>query len=67
MFLRVVSEYKKLNTSAAAQVRFVVIGDGSLRKKLEELSRNLGLTNDVTFAGERMIRSSFIRRSMWLR
>jgi len=53
MFLQVVSEFKKIKTSAAAQVRFVIIGDGSLRKDLEELSRNLSLTSDVIFAGER--------------
>lgn len=34
-------------------MRFVVIGDGSLRQALEEHARSLGLSNEVIFAGGR--------------
>jgi glycosyltransferase involved in cell wall biosynthesis len=37
----------------AGRVRFVVIGDGRLRRKLEDQARTLGLSEDVTFAGSR--------------
>lgn len=37
----------------APNVRFVIIGDGSLREPLEQLSKSLGLAGKVIFAGGR--------------
>jgi glycosyltransferase involved in cell wall biosynthesis len=37
----------------ARRVRFVIIGDGQLRKNLEEQARGLGLADDVLFLGTR--------------
>ena len=53
-FLRSVARWKKL-TPAEAQppVKFVVIGDGSLRSELETLRKDLGLEKDLVFAGNR--------------
>lgn len=34
--------------------RFLIVGDGSLRNSLEQLTRRLGLNNNVRFLGERM-------------
>ena len=39
--------------SVRARVRFVVIGDGHLRHRLEDQARTLGLTEDVVFTGTR--------------
>jgi glycosyltransferase involved in cell wall biosynthesis len=54
LFLRAVSEFKQgsLN-SQARQVRFIIIGGGSLRGELERSVENLGLVGDVVFAGNR--------------
>ena len=53
-FLRGVARWKQLaSDDARAQVKFVVIGDGSLRSQLEALATSLGLDNDVIFAGNR--------------
>ena len=52
LFLRVVSRFTKLD-GTKARVRFVIIGEGSLRASLEEQARALGLTEHVTFAGNR--------------
>ena len=53
-FLRSVARWKQLvSDDAPAQVKFVVIGDGSLRSQLEALATSLGLDNDVIFAGNR--------------
>jgi glycosyltransferase involved in cell wall biosynthesis len=38
---------------SASKVRFLVIGDGALRAHLEELTRNLGISDSVVFAGWR--------------
>lgn len=58
LFLRAVALYKeKHGLSAGAngqgRARFVVIGDGHLRRGLEEQSRALGLAGDVMFLGTR--------------
>jgi glycosyltransferase involved in cell wall biosynthesis len=50
MFLNSVA---RLKTSDAPKMRFVVIGDGSLRQNLEQQSRSLGLQADVIFTGGR--------------
>ena len=52
LFLRAIKVFKDLHKGSRA-VRFVVIGSGSLRSKLEEQVHQLGLTADVTFAGNR--------------
>jgi glycosyltransferase involved in cell wall biosynthesis len=45
------TEFKKLNNQSP--VKFVVIGDGSLRAELENLLASFGLKDDVIFAGNR--------------
>jgi glycosyltransferase involved in cell wall biosynthesis len=53
-FLRAVAEFKQYHQQNPLQrVRFLIIGDGSLRQKLEEQVRDLGLSADVMFAGNR--------------
>lgn len=51
LFLHAVARFKELKTESP--VKFVVIGDGSLRAELENLSGSLGLEDDVVFAGNR--------------
>lgn len=62
MFLRVVADYigqvggnaadQDQDASAKARpTRFVVIGDGHLRDKLEQEARDLGIENEVQFLG----------------
>ena len=51
LFLEAVHEFKKQFDSS--RVRFVIVGDGTLRKRLEEQSHWFGLQDDVIFAGER--------------
>lgn len=55
LFLRAIADFKVRfsPTSKVPAVRFVVIGDGSLRKKLEEQANSLGLADDVVFVGSR--------------
>jgi glycosyltransferase involved in cell wall biosynthesis len=55
MFLYTVARVKELNGSSSDQrrMRFVIIGDGSLRGTLEEQARELGLADDVAFTGTR--------------
>ena len=52
-FLRAVARFKELVNDSLAAVKFVVIGDGSLRSELERLSVSLGLERDVIFSGNR--------------
>jgi glycosyltransferase involved in cell wall biosynthesis len=53
-FLRGVARWKQLaQDRARSQVKFVVIGDGSLRSQLETRAISLGLYEDVVFAGNR--------------
>jgi len=55
LFLRAVAEFKSgsLPKSRDGVVRFVVIGDGALRDKLEHLAASLGIAEDVEFVGSR--------------
>lgn len=55
MFLRAAARTKELNRSAGdkQRMRFVIIGDGSLRGTLEEQARELGLNDDFVFLGTR--------------
>lgn len=54
LFLHSVARFKALRLTGQQRiVKFVVIGDGSLRSKLETISRSLGLATDVIFAGAR--------------
>ena len=50
MFLHSVA---RLKNSTGPKMRFVVIGDGSLRESLEQQARSLGLDGDVIFTGGR--------------
>ncbi|HEX2268671.1 MAG TPA: glycosyltransferase [Pyrinomonadaceae bacterium] len=50
MFLNSVA---RLKADERRRMRFVVIGDGSLRQSLESQARSLGLGTDVIFAGGR--------------
>ncbi len=52
LFLESVAIFKK-KIKAAKTVRFVVIGDGSLRQDLEQHAATLGLQEDVIFIGSR--------------
>jgi len=49
MFLEIVKRFRETDLP----VRFVIIGDGSLRDSLENASRSLGLSDALIFAGER--------------
>lgn len=55
LFLRAVAGLKQRLASIkfGSRIRFVVIGDGNLRNKLETQARSLGLVEDVIFAGNR--------------
>jgi glycosyltransferase involved in cell wall biosynthesis len=56
LFLRAVARYQEkygLRMGAGGRVRFVVIGDGHLRRGLEEQARSLGLEGCVLFLGTR--------------
>ena len=57
LFLRAASRYRETHGLEAGagggRVRFVLIGDGHLRTKLEEQVRSLGLSGDVLFLGTR--------------
>lgn len=55
MFLRVAARLKKIrdDVQSHSQLRFLIIGDGHLRTSLEAMATTLGLTNDVTFLGNR--------------
>lgn len=55
LFLRAVAILKNrlADEKSRPRVRFVVIGDGSLRDRLEAQAQGLGLVEDVIFAGSR--------------
>ena len=55
LFLRAAARFNEMCGAMGSQprVRFVVIGDGSLRSRLESLAESLGLTQNVVFAGNR--------------
>jgi glycosyltransferase involved in cell wall biosynthesis len=55
LFLRAVADFKTRvwRPSTGSVVRFVVIGDGALRAKLEQIAASLDLSKDVMFAGSR--------------
>nr|MDQ3473574.1 glycosyltransferase [Acidobacteriota bacterium] len=53
LLLQAISQFKSAHSSADAPVKFVVIGDGSLRAALERTTAKLGLNDDVIFAGSR--------------
>jgi glycosyltransferase involved in cell wall biosynthesis len=50
MFLNSIARLKK---TSGLKMRFVVIGDGSLRESLEQQARSLGIESDVIFTGGR--------------
>ena len=52
LFLNVVARFKEMNQERR-RVRFVIIGDGGLRSNLEQQVNELGLWQDVIFAGSR--------------
>jgi len=54
MFLQAAARLKELTPrNVAARVRFVIVGDGNLRSKLEAEGTSLGLGEDVLFLGTR--------------
>jgi len=55
LFLRAVADFKTRvwRQSTGGVVRFVVIGDGALRARLEQIAASLDLSEDVKFAGSR--------------
>ena len=52
MFLEVARLYRERKTPDSPKLKFVIIGDGHLRKSLEKETESLGLTN-TTFLGNR--------------
>lgn len=50
LFLQAAALLKK---STGSKVRFVIIGDGNLRRDLEEQAKSLGLSEDMSFLGTR--------------
>jgi glycosyltransferase involved in cell wall biosynthesis len=60
LFLRSIARFKQLTKdSKDRQVKFVVIGDGSLLSELDEITASLELQNDVTFVGNRRDAQNF--------
>lgn len=53
LFLNAAAEFKAHAKPFGADVRFVVIGDGALKGRLEQQTRALDLTEDVVFVGSR--------------
>lgn len=53
LFLRSVARFKEIAVVGGPATRFVVVGDGSLRPRLERLAASLGLKDEVTFVGSR--------------
>ncbi|MBA3320427.1 MAG: glycosyltransferase [Pyrinomonadaceae bacterium] len=53
LFLQAAAQYRRGGAAGARRVRFLVIGDGHLREKLEAQARQLNLGEDVTFTGTR--------------
>jgi glycosyltransferase involved in cell wall biosynthesis len=53
LFLRAAALFKEKFAKPGSTVRFVVIGDGALRKMLEQQAQALGITSDVIFTGSR--------------
>jgi glycosyltransferase involved in cell wall biosynthesis len=53
LFLKAASLFKQSREAGSRRVRFLVVGDGGLRPRLEEEVRSQGLTEDVIFAGNR--------------
>ena len=55
LFLKAVAHYKGAHKteSEKGRVRFIIIGDGQLRRALEEQAAALGILEDVTFTGTR--------------
>jgi glycosyltransferase involved in cell wall biosynthesis len=53
LFLQAVSIFKQTHQSPRQKVRFVVVGEGSLRKQLENQALSLGIFDDVVFVGNR--------------
>lgn len=52
-FLETVAEFKNHLSSGLPRVRFVIVGDGHLRKVLEEQARSAGIESEVIFLGNR--------------
>ena len=53
LFLQGVARFKSNQSTASARVKFVVLGDGSLREQLEKRAQALRVADDVIFAGSR--------------
>ncbi len=52
LFLKVAGLYVK-NKASLPRLRFIIVGDGHLRKSLEKESKELGVNSIVTFLGNR--------------
>lgn len=52
-FLQVIKLYKETKYSDFPKIRFVIIGDGNMRKSLEEEAEKLGIKDFVVFLGNR--------------
>jgi len=53
LFLRAAALFREKFAKPGLTVRFVIVGDGALRKALEQQAQALGLTAEVIFTGSR--------------
>lgn len=56
LFLKAIAKFKEANEQSRVlnrKVRFVIVGDGNLRTELEAYARELGVADEVIFAGTR--------------
>jgi glycosyltransferase involved in cell wall biosynthesis len=53
LFLRAAALFKNEFANPGSTVRFVIIGDGALRRGLQQQAQSLGVTADVIFTGTR--------------
>lgn len=53
LFFRVIEKFKTENEAKLLNLKFVIIGDGNLRKELENLVIKLGISDLVMFLGNR--------------
>ncbi len=52
-FLKVAKLYQERRTANSPKIRFIIVGDGNLRKDLEDEAKSLGISEFVTFTGNR--------------
>ncbi|MGI8668980.1 MAG: glycosyltransferase [Aridibacter sp.] len=53
MFLRVIQRFNETVEADFPNIRFIIIGDGNLRDKLENLAKELKVSDSIVFLGNR--------------